>query len=161
SAVHRAQTADCLDQRRLARTGLAHQHRVPAGWNRKGDIAEAKSPSVYMEVLDADHPMRSRTTRVEAAGKRPYNSPDEDHDTKRRRTTQTRALGRRGRTVRMEARMKMLLLMLGGALGTYLRYGVGKWFDDQAWAEGFPFGTLFINVTGSFVLAVTALLILE
>jgi CrcB protein len=58
-------------------------------------------------------------------------------------------------------RKKMLLLMLGGALGTYLRYGVGKWFNSQSWAQGFPYGTMFINVTGSFILAVAAVIILE
>lgn len=55
----------------------------------------------------------------------------------------------------------MLLLMLGGALGTCLRFVVSKWFAERPWAEGFPYGTLFINVTGSFILAVAALLLLE
>lgn len=55
----------------------------------------------------------------------------------------------------------MLLLMLGGAIGTYLRYLVGKWFDVQPWARGFPYGTLFINASGSFILAVAATIILE
>ena len=55
----------------------------------------------------------------------------------------------------------MLLLMLGGALGTYLRYGVGKWFNSQSWAQGFPYGTMFINVTGSFILGAAATLIYE
>ena len=55
----------------------------------------------------------------------------------------------------------MLLLMLGGALGTYLRYAVGKWFNSQPWAQGFPYGTLFINVTGSFILAAAAMILLE
>jgi len=58
-------------------------------------------------------------------------------------------------------RNKALLLMVGGALGTYLRYVVGKWFDSQPWGEVFPYGTLFINVTGSFILAVAAVVILE
>ncbi len=56
---------------------------------------------------------------------------------------------------------KMLLLMLGGVLGTYLRYVVALWFDRQPWGEAFPYGTLFINVTGSFILAVAATIILE
>ena len=58
-------------------------------------------------------------------------------------------------------RNKMLLLMLGGALGTYCRYGLGKWFNSQPWGETFPFGTLFINVSGSFLLGVAAVIILE
>jgi fluoride exporter len=58
-------------------------------------------------------------------------------------------------------RNKMLLLMLGGALGTYCRYLLGKWFNSQPWGQGFPFGTLFINVTGSFILGAAAVVILE
>jgi fluoride exporter len=59
------------------------------------------------------------------------------------------------------ARNKMLLLMLGGAIGTYARYAVGKWVGSQAWAQGFPFGTLLINVSGSFLLGLAAVVILE
>jgi CrcB protein len=51
--------------------------------------------------------------------------------------------------------------MLGGALGTYLRYVVGKWFNSQSWGQEFPYGTLFINVSGSFILAVAAIIVLE
>jgi fluoride exporter len=59
------------------------------------------------------------------------------------------------------ARNKMLLLMVGGAVGTYLRYVIGKWFNSQPWAQAFPYGTLFINVTGSFILAASAVIVLE
>lgn len=55
----------------------------------------------------------------------------------------------------------MLLLMLGGALGTYARYAVGRWVGAQPWAQTFPFGTLFINVGGSFLLGVLAVVFLE
>jgi CrcB protein len=58
-------------------------------------------------------------------------------------------------------RHKMLLLMVGGALGTYARYWLGKWFNTQPWAQGFPYGTFVINVSGSFILAVAASIILE
>ncbi len=58
-------------------------------------------------------------------------------------------------------RNKMLMLMLGGAIGTYARYWLGSWFGSQSWAQGFPFGTLVINVSGSFILAVAAVIILE
>ncbi len=55
----------------------------------------------------------------------------------------------------------MILLMVGGALGTYLRYEIGKWFDSHPWGQAFPLGTLFINVTGSFILAVAAMILLK
>ena len=55
----------------------------------------------------------------------------------------------------------VLMLLVGGAAGTYLRYNVGKWFNSQPWGEAFPFGTLFINVTGSFILAVAAVIIFD
>ncbi len=55
----------------------------------------------------------------------------------------------------------MLLIMLGGALGSYLRYGVGKWIGSQPWSQGFPWGTIVINVSGSFILGMVAVLVLE
>jgi CrcB protein len=59
------------------------------------------------------------------------------------------------------ARNKMLLIMLGGALGCYLRYVVSKWFNEQPWGQAFPFGTLAVNVIGCFILALAAAIILE
>jgi CrcB protein len=55
----------------------------------------------------------------------------------------------------------MVLVMLGGAVGTLMRYLIGKWFNEQAWTKGFPVGTLVINVSGSFILAVTWVIIYE
>ena len=57
-------------------------------------------------------------------------------------------------------RHKMLWLLVGGAVGTLLRYGVARWFNLQ-WGDAFPYGTLFINVTGSFILAFAAVIIQE
>jgi CrcB protein len=57
--------------------------------------------------------------------------------------------------------MGLLLLLFGGALGTCARYGLSRWISGQHWAQGFPYATLLINVTGSFLLAVTATLCLE
>lgn len=48
---------------------------------------------------------------------------------------------------------KLLLIALGGAVGTSLRYGISvgmaRWVGT-----GFPFGTLAANVLGSFMLGV-------
>jgi CrcB protein len=59
------------------------------------------------------------------------------------------------------SRYKMLLLLLGGAAGTYARYALGRWVAGQPWAEGFPYGTLIINVSGSFILGFASVVILE
>src|SRR5438876_1303302 len=58
-------------------------------------------------------------------------------------------------------RHKMVMVMLGGALGTCARYWLSKWFIAQPWTHGLPYGTFVINVTGSFILGVAATLILE
>ncbi len=46
--------------------------------------------------------------------------------------------------------MRVVLVALGGALGSVARYGVGLAFGDQRW----PVATLGINVVGSFLLGV-------
>ena len=46
---------------------------------------------------------------------------------------------------------KVLLVGLGGFLGAIARYALGLW-AAQKWGASFPYGTLLINVTGSFVL---------
>jgi fluoride exporter len=58
-------------------------------------------------------------------------------------------------------RHKMVWLCVGGAAGTLLRYWVAQRFNSQWWGQAFPYGTLFINVTGSFILAFAAVIILE
>jgi fluoride exporter len=50
----------------------------------------------------------------------------------------------------MELRRAMIV-MAGGALGAYARYAVGGWFAAR-YGPVFPWGTLVINLAGSFVL---------
>jgi len=47
--------------------------------------------------------------------------------------------------------MRFLLICLGGAVGTAARYGVGG-LAARWWGTEFPFGTLIVNVTGSFLI---------
>ena len=56
---------------------------------------------------------------------------------------------------------RVVLLSLGGAAGTNARYWVGRWLGEVAWAKSFPLGTFVVNVTGSFLLGLAAVLILE
>ncbi|HET6439268.1 MAG TPA: CrcB family protein [Anaeromyxobacter sp.] len=48
---------------------------------------------------------------------------------------------------------RLLLVCLGGALGTGARYLLATWMA-QAFGPGFPRGTILINITGSFLIAV-------
>jgi CrcB protein len=58
-------------------------------------------------------------------------------------------------------RHKMMCLLIGGALGTWLRYLVGRWFALHPWGQVFPYGTFFINVSGSLVLGFASVVIKE
>ena len=44
-----------------------------------------------------------------------------------------------------------VLVALGGGIGSLTRYLVGGWFASR-FGSAFPYGTFFINVSGSFVI---------
>ena len=52
-----------------------------------------------------------------------------------------------------------MLVMLGGAIGSALRYGVGLWI--QPLLPGFPWATLLVNVLGSFAIGVVLALVMN
>jgi len=57
--------------------------------------------------------------------------------------------------------MKALLYVaMGGALGAVMRYGISSgiysWFG-----RGFPYGTLVVNVMGSFAIGIFSILLIE
>lgn len=56
----------------------------------------------------------------------------------------------------MNLRLSLILAVgLGGAIGSILRYVVSVLITERV-GPGFPWATLFINVTGSFILAAIA-----
>ncbi|MER3480554.1 MAG: fluoride efflux transporter CrcB [Meiothermus sp.] len=55
---------------------------------------------------------------------------------------------------------RYLLVMLGGAIGAGLRYGLGAWIQGLT-GPSFPWSTLVINVSGSFLIGVVLRLSLE
>ena len=48
--------------------------------------------------------------------------------------------------------MAVLLVALGGGLGSVTRYLVGGWVANR-FGDAFPYGTLLINITASFIVA--------
>ncbi len=50
---------------------------------------------------------------------------------------------------------RVLLIGFAGALGTLVRYGVGVW-AGKTLGTGFPYGTLIVNVSGCFFIALVA-----
>lgn len=54
----------------------------------------------------------------------------------------------------------LLLVGAGGAIGSMARYLLGLW-TLQRWGPGFPWGTLGVNITGSFLIGLLAELIMR
>ena len=52
----------------------------------------------------------------------------------------------------------LLLIALGAAVGANLRYALSLWAARQ-WGAAFPYGTLLINVSGSFAIGVVMVLL--
>lgn len=51
--------------------------------------------------------------------------------------------------------MRLLLVLLGGALGSGARYLIGVWMLER-YGGAFPWGTLTVNVLGSFFIGLIA-----
>jgi fluoride exporter len=54
----------------------------------------------------------------------------------------------------MQLLMQYLVIGLGGALGSMLRFGLGSLIDTNVQKTGqiFPWGTIIVNITGCFVI---------
>jgi CrcB protein len=54
----------------------------------------------------------------------------------------------------MQLLMNYLVIGLGGALGSMLRFGLGSLIDTNVQKTGqiFPWGTIIVNITGCFVI---------
>ncbi len=54
----------------------------------------------------------------------------------------------------MQLLMQYLVIGLGGALGSMLRFGIGTFIDNSVQKSGqiFPWGTIVVNITGCFVI---------
>jgi CrcB protein len=54
----------------------------------------------------------------------------------------------------MQLFMNYLVIGLGGAIGSMLRFGVGSLIDSTVQKSGqiFPWGTIVVNITGCFVI---------
>lgn len=54
----------------------------------------------------------------------------------------------------------ILLIAVGGSIGAVLRYGAAVGVTSL-FGRGFPYGTLFVNVSGSLLIGVLSILMLE
>jgi CrcB protein len=59
----------------------------------------------------------------------------------------------------MQRMRTVLAVALAGALGALARWGIGAWFGHR-WPT-FPWGTMVINVSGSFILGVLFAVLVE
>jgi CrcB protein len=54
----------------------------------------------------------------------------------------------------------LVLVALGGAIGSTLRYGIASWVNRLA-RSPFPWGTLAVNIAGSFLIGLIMVLLLR
>jgi CrcB protein len=54
----------------------------------------------------------------------------------------------------------LIFIAIGGAVGAVLRYGASTGVYSLL-GRGFPYGTLFVNVTGSLLMGILSVLMLE
>jgi CrcB protein len=52
--------------------------------------------------------------------------------------------------------VNILLLALGGAIGTLIRYGLGLWITRTLEQPLFPWGTFAVNLTGCLIIGILA-----
>ncbi|MDW8232387.1 MAG: fluoride efflux transporter CrcB [Roseiflexaceae bacterium] len=57
----------------------------------------------------------------------------------------------RRRIVLNSALINIIAIAVGAAIGANLRYGLSLW-AAQRWGASFPYGTLIVNVVGSFLI---------
>ena len=55
---------------------------------------------------------------------------------------------------------QVIAIALGGSVGALLRYGVSNWVHSFA-ARDFPYGTLIVNVSGSLIMGVLYVVLVE
>ncbi len=56
--------------------------------------------------------------------------------------------------------MGIIYVAMGGTAGALARYGLSLWFGSK-WNHSFPLGTFVINITGSFLLGLLNVFVLE
>lgn len=56
--------------------------------------------------------------------------------------------------------MNLLLVVVGGGVGSGLRFLVGTWMQQHAGTE-FPWGTMIVNVSGAFLIGLVLALVAD
>ena len=64
------------------------------------------------------------------------------------------------RFIRSEVMEKILIISIGAVLGANARYWLGGWAAEK-FGVAFPYGTLIINLTGSFILGLFITLVTD